>query len=855
MIKKILKISGIFIGVLLLVGFSIPFLFEKQIKEKIKATANESINATVDFTEADISLFKNFPNATISLEKFIIINKAPFKGDTLVSLDQLQLKMSVIELFNSGDNPMKISGITSKDGLINILINKDGVGNYDIAIKDKNSANPSKEKPLALKINNYEIENFKFMYSDESSKMKVVLDSLNHTGTGDFTNDILDLDTHTTTKVTMIMDKVQYMKNISLSLDAVLGMNMKTSTYTFKENKAKINELPLEFDGFIQLVEAGQNYDLKFKTPTSSFKNFIGLIPETYASSIENVKTTGDFSVNGFAKGLFSDTSVPKFNIAIQSKNGSFQYPNLPKSVKNIVIDTKIINETGKMDDTFVNLDQLSFSIDQDVFNAKAIIKNIATNALVDAKLIGTINLGNLSKAYPIKIDKPLSGIVKANVTSKFDMKSVETSQYQNINNAGNMSLSGFNYTDEAGKTIKISTAVVAFNPSRVYLQAFKATTGKSDMSITGVLDNFYGFMFRNQELKGDFVMNSNQIAVNDFMTTATPKTDENKTSAPADAMKIPKFLNCVIKATATTVLYDDLVLKNTSGTLIVKDEKVTLDNVKTALFGGQIGFNGSVSTKKKIPKFDMKMNLNQVDIYQTFTQLDMMKKIAPIAGIINGKLNSTITLSGDLNDKKMTPNLNTLTGDLIGQLLSTTVNPSNATLLNALDSKLNFIDLKKVDLNNVKAAIFFQNGKVTIKPFDIKYQDISVTVGGTHGFDQSMNYNLKFDVPAKYLGTDLNALLSKLTPSDVSKLSVPVNANLTGSFSVPKITTDVKQATALLVSNLAKEQKKKLINKGGSALEALINKNTKNGDTTKTKGAVNQAKDLFNGLFKKKKP
>jgi hypothetical protein len=41
-----------------------------------------------------------------------------------------------------------------------------------------------------------------------------------------------------------------------------------------------INQLPLEFDGFIQLVDAGQEYDLKFKTPTSSFKNFLGIIPQ-----------------------------------------------------------------------------------------------------------------------------------------------------------------------------------------------------------------------------------------------------------------------------------------------------------------------------------------------------------------------------------------------------------------------------------------------------------------------------------------------------------------------------------------------------------------------------------------------
>jgi len=51
----------------------------------------------------------------------------------------------------------------------------------------------------------------------------------------------------------------------------------------------------------------------------------------------------------------------------LTSKNASFQYPDLPKSVKNIVIDTHIINETGLMNDTYVNLDQLSFTIDQDV--------------------------------------------------------------------------------------------------------------------------------------------------------------------------------------------------------------------------------------------------------------------------------------------------------------------------------------------------------------------------------------------------------------------------------------------------------------------------------------------------------
>lgn len=859
MLKKILKIVGIVLLLLIISAFAIPYFFKDQIKARILTAINEKVDAKVAFADADLSLFRNFPNASVSIEKLSIINKAPFEGDTLVSLGELNLKMSIKELFNDENEPMNIDGITSRNGLINIIIDKNGVGNFDIAIKEDKKGDDGKSKPLSLKIKDYSVENFKFKFTDEKSKLRMVLDSINHEGTGDFAASKLDLTTKTTTVVSLDMDKANYMKNVKLSLDAVLGIDLDNSKYTFKENKAKINELPLEFDGFIQIVEAGQQYDLKFKTPTSSFKNFLGLIPAQYSSNLKDVKTSGDFTVAGFAKGLYSETSVPKFNIEIASNNASFQYPNLPKSVKNIVIDTKIINETGVLNDTYVNLDKLTFQIDQDVFSAKANIRNVAENALVNAALKGTINLGNLSKAYPIKLDKPLSGILKADVTTEFDMQSVEKSDYARIKNAGTIDLTGFNYTDDTGKTMKISKALVSFDPSRVNLKQFNATTGKTDLAVNGVLENFYGFVFKNQELKGNFNLNSNQLAVSDFLTSEEDVKKAEAEKKPAEAMKIPAFLNCTLTAKANTVLYDNLVLKNVSGKIIIKDQKATLENGKTDIFGGSIAFNGDVSTKEKVSKFNMDLGLNNVDIAQTFTQLDMMKKIAPIAGVINGKLNSKIKLSGNLKDKEMSPDLNSISGDLLGQLLSTTVNSSNSEMLSALDGKLSFIDLKKLNLNDLKAALTFKDGKVNIKPFDLKYQDIKVTIGGAHGFDQNMNYNLKFDVPAKYLGTDVNNLIAKLTPADAKKVeSVPVNAILTGNFKSPKISTDLKQATTSLVTTLVKQQRDKLVSGGKDALGDIIKNATKDkSDTTKTNvktDVKDKAKDLLNGLFNKKK-
>jgi hypothetical protein len=161
------------------------------------------------------------------------------------------------------------------------------------------------------------------------------------------------------------------------------------------------------------------------------------------------------------------------------------------------------------------------------------------------------------------------------------------------------------------------------------------------------------------------------------------------------------------------------------------------------------------------------------------------------------------------------------------------------------------------LNLNDVRAKLSFKDGKVNVNPFDIKYQDIKVNVGGTHGFDQTMNYNLKLDVPAKYLGAEANKLIAKLSPSDANKLeNIPVNAVLTGTFKSPKVATDMKSAVSNLTTQLVKQQKEKLLNQGTNALKDLLNGTKK--DTSKTatpkEDIKTKAEGLLKGLFGKKK-
>ncbi|QVY66996.1 AsmA family protein [Polaribacter sp. Q13] len=852
--KRILKWVSIFVLLLIIATISIPFLFKDKIVVMVTNTINNNINATVTFKDADLSLFKNFPSLSLTVNDLAVANKAPFVGDTLFKAKELSLALNITELFKKSNETLAIKSITSKEGDINIIFDKNGNGNFDIAIPSKEITTASSDSSFSLNIDSYELQDINFNYLDRSTNTKMSLDSIYHTGEGNFAKEVFNLDTETTGYVSLDLDKTNYLSKVKVSLDAIIAIDLKNSKYTFKENTGYINQLPLEFDGFVQLVDENQLYDLKFKTPTSSFKNALALLPKQYAGNLESIKTEGNFEVNGVVKGTFSDKTIPAFDIEIISKNALFKYADLPKSVTNINIDTKIVNKTGLIKDTYVAVNQFNFKIDEDTFAANGNIKNITTNPYINITAKGTINLANIGKVYPAPLEQELEGILNANISTNFDMNSIDKGTYQNIKNSGNLTLSNFKYDGkDVANTFYIDKTSINFNTNTIKLNEFNAKTGSSDLAINGNLDNFYGFIFKDEVLKGNFALNSNNLKVADFITEG----ETSEKTATTSTLKIPAFLDVTLTANAKKVVYDNLNLTNVSGQLIIHDEMVDLKNLKSDIFGGNIGLNGNVSTKETTSSFKMDLNLSELNISDSFTSLDMLKAIAPIAKTIEGKINSTITVSGNLNND-MTPNLNTITGDLLGQLLNTKINTSNSKVLSALSNNVSFLDVDKLNLDKIKGNFSFKDGKVTVKPIPLKYNDINIEIGGTHGFDQSMNYNLVFDVPVKYLGSDVTNLIAKLTAKDASSIkSIPINGTLTGSFNSPKFSSDIKDATANLVKDLIEKQKNQLIDQGKDKLKDLIGMNTKK-DSTSTETAkdkvTDKVKDVLGDLFGKKK-
>ncbi len=426
-----------------------------------------------------------------------------------------------------------------------------------------------------------------------------------------------------------------------------------------------------------------------------------------------------------------------------------------------------------------------------------------------------------------------LDGILNADLTASFAMDDIDKERYENVNSSGSASLSNFNYaSEEMANPVKISKAVLKFNPGSVDLQEFSMKTGETDAQLNGTLQNLMGYLFKDQPIKGNFNLKSTTFSVNDFMVAEESSDNEEKEKKKStaesskqveEAIKIPSFLDVNLNFTADKILYDNLTLTNGKGALSIKDEKATLQNISADIFGGNIGLNGSVSTKTETPKFDVQLSLNKIGIAESLQEMELLKSLAPIAQAFVGDLTTKIDLNGDLT-KDLSPIYSSLSGSGLAEILNATVQKNELSFVSQLDEKLDFINLNDVKLKDLTTQFSFSDGGVDFKPFNFNlHKDIKAEIKGRHTFDNELDYKMDLDIPVKYLGKEISKQLAKLTEDEVENMKVDLPIKFSGGIKKPKISVDMKAATKELTDEIIAKQKGKLEDKAKDKAKDLL--------------------------------
>jgi hypothetical protein len=338
------------------------------------------------------------------MKDFGIVGKGEFRNDTLAAIKSFEVTVNIMSVVN-GDK-IQVKALDLVQPRIHAKVLKNGKSNWDIYIpapEDTLAAADTAKSEFAFGIDNWTITDGYIVYDDRSMPMYARIVDMDHSGTGDFTQDLFDLTTKTEIDaLTVRYDGTEYVTNKYLAANMTLLMNLPESKYTFKENTVQVNDFTFGFDGFVAMPDTNLTMDFTYKAKENTFKSLLSLVPGIYTESFKNVKTEGNIAFEGYAKGTYNAVQMPAFGVNMQVRDAMMKYPDLPTAVRNINVDMKVVNEDGVIDNTTIDIKKFHADFGNNPVDGRVLVKGL-TNYYVDANVLAKLNLAELTQMFPIK--------------------------------------------------------------------------------------------------------------------------------------------------------------------------------------------------------------------------------------------------------------------------------------------------------------------------------------------------------------------------------------------------------------------------------------------------------------------
>ena len=850
---KIFKRIFIGIGIILLLFIAtaviVPVFFKDKIMAVVKKQLNEQLNATTDFKDVDISLFHSFPHLSVSIEGLSIVGKDAFKNDTLIAAKSIDIALDLMKAINGTYDILNIGLVTPR---IHAIVHEDGKANWDITKPTPPTTSTESSKPFAMKLRKYSIENAFIEYNDEQGKMHVIIENLDHKGSGDFSSDAFTLSTKTTADaITFMMGNIPYLHKVKTAIDLDLGIDNKASKYTFNTEKIQLNGLRLATKGFVQMPDTSNMIvDIQFNTPSNDFKDILSLVPGIYQSNFKDIKTTGKLTLSGSVKGKYNKKQIPSYHIALGIQDGSFQYPDLPEKVSNIQVKLAVDNPDGITDHTVVNLEKCHIDLGAQPFDFRMLLKTPVSDQWIDASAKGRIDLTQMQKFTKLEAGTKLAGVITADVSVKGSVAAAQKKQFEKIDAAGTIGINNLSYASkDYPDGVNINSLVLTFNPKNVTVSNLRGEYMKTLFSGDGSINNLLGYYLHDESLDGSFSFVADKVDVNKFMGTASTTTTTTATPASTQPFIVPSNLNVELHVKIGAVKYDNINLTNVQGALAIRNQSVLLQNISANGLDGLIKMNGSYSTKndKKNPDIAFDYSVQAVDVQKTYTSFATIQKMMPFGKYASGKVTSNLSMNGKLGPD-MSPVMNTLSGKGDMMMLSGVL--SGFPVTDQMAEKLHLSQFKTITLKDSKLFFTFENGRLIVQPYKTTISGIDAEIGGSNGFDQTIKYAVNLVVPTAMMGSGGTSMVNNLVSQAASKgvnvkVADKINlaVNITGTTTSPKIETNLKNMVGDAVNNLKEEIKKEVQHKVDS-VKTVVKTAVK--DTVKAikQQAVNTAKD-----------
>lgn len=589
---------------------------------------------------------------------------------------------------------------------------------------------------------------------------------------------------------------------------------------------------------------------------------------------IQGTQISGVLDLQASAKGRYDQEKniLPVIQANFSLVDGFVKNAEYPIPLEKIQANAKVLSIKGTLDDFLLELSSFGFELEGERISGNLTLKDFE-KLNWQGTVSGGVDLEKLTAIFPVE-GTTLSGKIQADLSSTGSFADVEANRYEKIQASGTMGIRDLTYRSvEYPQGVKIERAQLDFNPQRANLTEFKSQFGKSPLVANGYFSGYMDYLLSESGiLKGQLSLSSSKFDVNEWMSDSSTPTEEGK----LEVVSLPENLDFTMSLSADEVLYDNLNLKEVKGTIVLRDGVFQFSDAGMKALDGRIRMKGSYDPRNlTAPAFDFNLDISELSIAKAFQSLTTVQAFAPIAKDLTGLVNTNINFSGLLGPDMM-PVLPSL--DIKGILKVTEAALRNSAILQGVTSLTGLKDANTLTMKNLSIPVSIENGRMEIRPFDLKLWDYQTTIQGSAGFDGSMNYLLNMMVPAGKFGAQANTLLATISGTQASESTlIPLSLNLSGTYNQPKIALAGGNSIETLLTNALRSRldsekqnlqekatqefqavqdslKQELKLKADLVQDSLKKELEKKGAQTKDK-AVEEAKTMLKGLLVKPKP
>ncbi len=330
------------------------------------------------------------------------------------------------------------------------------------------------------------------------------------------------------------------------------------------------------------------------------------------------------------------------------------------------------------------------------------------------------------------------------------------------------------------------------YRKDTLFIQSLTGNINQSRLTVSGRLDKPYAWSSDQAVLTGHLGLKSDLFLVDPWM--AASDSDGGMQDSSYSKKLIPRTA-LSITPEIKQLKYGKYLVRDIRGRLDLIQQTLEIHEGSGLLFNGKVNLDGTFSETGNLPLFNFKLDLSKLGFSDMFRVSTTFAKLAPIAEFLEGVFSASLALSGRLDQNQLP----------IWKELNAAGLVETATALLAkykpLEDLAKAIQIPLLDLIKwEKSRNWFEviNGILYLKPFDIRYQGIPISIKGSHSLDQEINYNLLFRIPRplfdKYkvglvTNQKLDWLLSEVKKKgfDVGRLdTININLNLTGPLRNP---------------------------------------------------------------------